>query len=139
MARGKQNESLLKKVFTSKIFLLSMVGVLVFLGVQVGKESYRKYQLQQEINSLKSEISKIEGENRKLDKLMEYFKKDSYLEQEARVKLNLKKPGEKMVVFPETESSAATKDGSKEADKTKTGSAEKVDVNYWRWWEYFFE
>jgi cell division protein FtsB len=139
MVRKKQNENGLKKIFSSKIFLISIIGVLVFLGIQLGRESYRKYQLQQEINNLKSEISKIEGENQELSNLMEYFKKDSYLEKQARVKLNLKKPGEEAVVFPERKEEAESNASVDVSSADEKKQDKKSTANYWQWWEYFFE
>jgi len=75
---------------------------------------------------------------------MDYFKEDSYLEKEARIKLNLKKPGETVVVLSKdiidgveiVRSGSLDEEENKEADLENNDSVEVT--NYWKWWEYFF-
>ncbi len=85
-----QKTKKIKKILSSKIFLFIVVFILIFLLIGLIKETYRKHQLTSEINELRSNIDKLEGDNQQLIDLMDYFKEDSYLEKEARIKLNLK-------------------------------------------------
>jgi len=96
---------------------------------------------------LKSEIEQLEGKNQQLAGLMEYFQEESYLEREARLKLNLKKPGEQVVVLSQRSGSdAGAEKFSDESSVNESISEESVEArnqeietaNYWRWWEYFF-
>lgn len=132
----ENQKKIVKRIFASKLFLFFLLITLVFLGFKVGQESYYKYQLQQKINNLKSEIDKVEGENNQLSKMMNYLKNESYLEQEARVKLNLKKPGEKVVIFPGKEKKENSNFKILEQDEN---AQKNSSANHWRWWEYFFE
>jgi len=128
-------KNFIKKLLGSKVFLFFIILALIGLVVSLGQESYRKYQLTKEINGLKSEIEQLEGKNQQMADLMEYFQEGSYLEKEARLKLNLKKPGEKIVVISQTA----------EAEVDKRIVAETEDeisnetTNFWKWWEYFFQ
>jgi len=101
--------------------------------VNVGSESYQKYQLNQEIDNFKIEIEELEKNNKQLADLMEYLKKEPYLEREARLKLNLMKPGEKVIILPD--------ESIQEASVTENiieSSSEEETANYWEWWQYFF-
>ena len=125
----------IKKFLSSKVFLFVIILILIVAAVSVGRESYRKYQLTQEINKLKTEIERLEGSNEQLASLMEYLKEEPYLEKEARLKLNLKKPGEKVVILPKQQ--AEFQDVSKNIVVSQP-EPEKEIANYWEWWEYFF-
>ena len=67
-----------------------------------------------------------------------------YLEKEARIKLNLRNPGETVVVL--------SKDTINGVEVIRKGGAEEEEenveseinndsemANYWKWWEYFFQ
>lgn len=151
MVRQSHHQAFIKKLLSSKLFLFLISFALVGLTVSVGRESYRKYQLTKEINRLKSEIERLEKEDQNLANLLEYFEDESYLEKEARLKLNLQKPGEKLVVISEdredqpkqdvqgnlasNHSNVQGEDGREDAD----WSNREEEVNFWKWWEYFFQ
>ena len=127
------SKNLIKRFISSKIFLFIIILLLIVVIVNVGSESYQKYQLTQEINKLKTNIEELESKNEQLASLMEYLKKESYLEKEAKLKLNLKNPGEKVIILPD--------ESIQEASVTENiieGSSEEETANYWEWWQYFF-
>jgi len=127
----------IKKTLSSKVFLFIITLALIGLAVNVGRESYRKYQLTQEIDQLKLEIERIEGKNEQLANLMEYLKEDEYIEKEARLKLNLKKPGEKVIILADrTEEEIENQEVQEDnifINRENDGAA-----NHWEWWQYFF-
>jgi len=134
-------------IFSSKIFLFSLLVILLILGSSLGREFYRKYRLQKEFDSLKSEIDKLENKNQDLASMLEYLNKESNLEKEARRRLNLKKPGENVVVIvppeseprPENKSSADNPSpDSKSESKIADVSGEPKNRNLSKWWNYFF-
>lgn len=136
MTRPAHQSNFIKKLLASRLFLFLISLALIGLAVNVGRESYRKYQLTKEINQLKSEISRLEKQDNQMADLLEYFQEDTYLEKEARLKLNLKKPGEKVVIFSQTEEATASQSP---ADSKETGQPSQEDEsNPWKWWEYFF-
>ena len=45
----------------------------------------------------------MESQNEKLGKFIDNFKKEDYIEKEAKTRLNLKKPGEKVVIIVQEE------------------------------------
>jgi len=87
------------KWLASGLFITVGLAVVVFIGVALGKETYRKYQIQKEIDSLQQEAEKVSEKNQELRQLIEYYQTDAYKELEARKKLGLQKKGEKVVII----------------------------------------
>ncbi len=134
MVQQAHHKNFIKKLLSSKVFLFFIILALIGLVISLGRESYRKYQLTKEINGLKSEIGRLAGENQQMADLMEYFQEGSYLEKEARLKLNLKKPGEKVIVI--SQPAAAEVDERIMAEIQDEVNNETT--NFWKWWEHFF-
>jgi cell division protein FtsB len=55
------------------------------------------------IIDLKNDISDLEEKNSNLKDFIANFKKEEYIEKEAKARLNLKNPGEKVIVIIEEE------------------------------------
>jgi len=118
-------------IFSSKIFLFSLLVILLILGSSLGREFYRKYRLQKEFDSLKSEIDKLENKNQDLASMLEYLNKESNLEKEARRRLNLKKPGENVVVIvpPESEPRPENKSSADNPSPDSKSESKIADVS----------
>ena len=122
--------------FPKKLGLTLLLSAgLLFFTPSVIKMNNQQSKVDQEIASLKTEIAKAEGKNSELKKMIAYLESDSFLDEQARLSFNLKKPGEKAVVIqtgtsetPLFELGTSTENESKQADKN----------NYQRWLDYFF-
>lgn len=130
-----KRKTIIKKIIGSRIFLFLACLALIGLALGVGRESYHRHQLSKEINSLEKEINKLDGRNQQLSNLVEYFSEESFLEKEARLKLNLKKPGERVIIFSQK---ASGENGQNNGIETE-GDTESRFENWWKWWEYFFK
>lgn len=120
----------IKKIFSSKLFLLAIFVLAIFLVLAAGKAFLKRYQVDKEIKKLETEISKLGESNRQLSDLLQYLNTDFFAEREARLKLGLQKPGEKVVVIPDKGSSMANS-SEKEYNKKELSNPQK-------WWRYFF-
>lgn len=108
-----------------------MVLALVGLIIAAAKESYRKYQIDKEVADLKKETESLKGKNESMVKLLDYFSSEKFLEKEARLKLNLLKEGEKLVIISP----------SKETDlenQPEDIQEEKIS-NFRKWRRYLFD
>jgi len=132
---SQSGKNSIKKILGSKLFLFIIILALIAVVVNLGRESYRKYQLTQEIDKLKIEIQRLEGSNDQLANLMEYLKEEPYLEKEARLKLNMKKPGEKVVILT---SKQQVQEPDSPINVLAEINPEEEITNYWQWWQYFF-
>ena len=83
------NDFISSKLFT----ILSLVAV-GFLGFAILGGRPEIEELDKEISDLKVQVSEAEQKNENLESDFEFFKSDIYLERQARLKLNLKKPNE---------------------------------------------
>jgi len=77
------------------IFVLAIAGFLVISNSRLGKA---RSQLIEKIESLKKEIQKAGEKNQELKQQVSESSQESFIEKEARERLNLQKPGEKVVV-----------------------------------------
>ena len=118
------------KILYSKSFIFFLLIVLVLAIIAFGRESYRNFGINQEIKNLEKKIEQLKASNEELIGLEEYFQSEEFLEKQARLKLNLTKPGEKVIIIKQIEE-----------DLKELGQEEiiaKEISNIQKWWEYFF-
>lgn len=115
-------------LFRSKLFLTGVVVALLLVGMGVGRVVLRNRALAQEVATLEAEAAALQSRNATLGELMKRFDTQAFLEHEARVKLNLQKPGERVVAFRSGEPTSTTP-----AQITHTAPS-----TFALWWEYFF-
>ena len=86
-----------KSVLQSRWFTFLAVIVIGFFLLLIIKLKPSLETVSQEVNNLDQKIAEAEQGLSELQKLGDYFKSAAYLEREARLKLNYKKPGESVV------------------------------------------
>lgn len=147
----KKKSNNFKQLFYSKGLLFFLILVLAGTIFVFSRAAQRKRQVEKEIDALKQEIEKLSGRNGDIASLLENFGDKDYLEQEARLRLNLKKKGEEVaVVLPQNRDGAAS--GAVSADlggaisnasefsavsNTKVSGAKMNNLK--KWLNYFFE
>lgn len=124
----------MKNKFSSTSFLiLIFILIIIWIIAAFGKESYRKYQIDQDIATLEKEIELLNEEKKTLLELLKYFNSDEALEKEARLKLNLLKEGEKLVIIsPKGNIKAEAENEIEELEKTPFS-------NFKTWLKYLFD
>ena len=82
--------------------LINLVALLVigYMGFATLQVISRNYKLQQEVDFLTEEIARQDLRNQELEYQIAYYRTESYAEKEARDKLGLQAPGEKVVIIP---------------------------------------
>ncbi|HYU65041.1 MAG TPA: septum formation initiator family protein [Candidatus Paceibacterota bacterium] len=115
------------KILQSKIvvgLLIVLIGWLVISDLSIRE---KREQVQSEIRDIQAQIRRLTAENDFLGHLQDYFKSDSFLEQQARLKLNFKNADENVVfVYPSSTS----------AQNTKPSAENSNLANYQKWWYY---
>jgi cell division protein FtsB len=119
-----------KRLLSSKSFIFFLLVVLVLIAVALGRESYRYFKVNQDIKNLEEKIEELKKSNEELIGLEEYFQSEDFLEKQARLKLNLTKPGEKVIIIKQIEQDLGLTEET-------IGIAKELS-NVQKWWKYFF-
>lgn len=106
--------------------------ILVGLGVALSRDVIRKTRIRKEVTALENNIGQLERRNEELSGLIEYFQSDTFKNREAREKLNVQIPGERVIEVQQPEVTAEKKAVQQEL-------ASITPKNNWRrWWLYLF-
>ncbi len=137
-------QSKFKKILGSKITLFLLLLGFIWLTVNVVNVFYRKYKLSKEIEDLKAQISSTEKSNQQISAMIDYLGSQGFLEKEAREKLNMKKPGEEVVIIEPlkentTSSAPRTQENNASPEQSVFVQEKKGDSNFLKWWKYFFK
>jgi len=121
--------------FVSRLFLLAGLAAIIMIALALVEETYKRYQIQQEIDGLKTQADSMEGDNQYLKGLIQYFQTSEYQEKEAKEKLSMQKSDEKVILVKE-----APPDPKESSPNyvPKTPPKEDDRTNPQRWWDYFF-
>ena len=127
--KEKDNLTIYEKLIRSRIFFIFLIPIFLALLVGIFQQFYHRYQVKRDLGKLDAEIANFNKQKEDLSNLLDYYKNESNLENEARVRLNLKKEGEKVVIIlPNATSTNENK---------ISGDIENLP-NYKQWWYYFF-
>ena len=106
-------------IYAILLFQLALIGSLV-RGLQLSYKSRDRVEL------LKETKEKLESENEQLKAQARYVQSDYYVEKVAREELQRAKPGETVVILPETETNTVE-------TKAPNRRIEKL-ANWQKWW-----
>lgn len=129
----KNNLTIYQKLLKSKIFFIFFIPVLLALTIGIFQKLYYRYEVKGELDKLNSEIAVLNEQKEGLSELLDYYKNKSNLEKEARIRLNLKKEGEKVVIIlPQATST------DENGETISKASIDTLNLpNYKQWWYYF--
>ena|SRR3989344_5760361 len=83
----------------SRFVLASFVLIAIFLFFYLTKTFYIKYQINREISTIDKKIAESQEQENEFQRMAENLTNKDFLEKEARLKLNLKKPGEEVIMI----------------------------------------
>ena len=112
----------------SKLFMVFCLFLFFLIIFSLAKGTIRSYKVNNEIELLEQEIGSLEKQNQEFGQLIKYLNSDIFIEQEAKLKMGLKKEGESLIVIPNKELVV---------NSEKTEEIENKE-NPEKWWEYFF-
>jgi cell division protein FtsL len=133
-AHSKSSKNIFKR---SYVVLAISIVLAIFFTIQLISEIRNRQDVSDEIKRLEEEIALTTAENQELSEFIDSWHQSSRLEKEARLKLGLQKPGERVVVIdrPQIESTSTRASGIlARADQ----SQQKEQLNITKWWNYFF-
>lgn len=119
------------------IFFLGFVALALIIFA-LSKQTYKKKQVEKEIETLRQEAEKIKKGNLTLEDKVSYLESRDYQEKEAKDKLNMQNPKENVVIIkPEM----AKKEELPQVENNPPQLTENQDKfsNIKKWYDYFFK
>jgi cell division protein FtsL len=126
----KKSPWLLRLVIVLGIILLGLIAF------AITKETYKKKQVQGQIDDLKQQADKIDKQNTELSDKISYYGSADYQKKVAKDELNLQDPGENVVIVKP--SSIAQPQATEETPSNDKKLVVLVS-NVQKWWDYFFK
>lgn len=150
--RGEELTGIWKVLNSQVFFVIMTVLLLVFLS-SFTRDFSQKRTIDNEVQSLQNEIKELEDKHTYELSLINYYESEEFLALEAKSVLDMKLPGEKVVVLTETEVDKILMgelpfdlQKTENNDNSKLSSSEEMitDVSRWKsqgrlWWGYFFD
>lgn len=96
--RAKQKRRRTFRFSSSKLPLLVVFLLLLYIAVSLGTRFDALFAMQRDLQSIQAEVEELRQMNRELSRQLELLRSDAYVEQVAREKLGLVKPGETRIV-----------------------------------------
>ena len=132
-----RQRGILNNVFKPKLWLsLVLLLLLIFLLSQLYASWNKKSDIDREIASLKEEAAKAEAQNSQFKKMIEYLESDQFAEEQAKLKLGLKKEGEQVAVITGLDEATTT---ASSAEALADPEIEALGGNWQRWLDYFLK
>lgn len=126
-----ESRNVIERFFSDqKVIAFLALSFLILLSFPLAKTHSRRMMAEREIREMRSKIAEFENENKELTELIDYISSPQAAESQGRLSLNLKKPGEAVVVIE--------RDGVSNEEQEELESASEQSP--WKlWWSYFFK
>ncbi len=141
--RNKKNN--LKKIFFGQKFL-TLIGLIaiILISFPFAKNYIKQYKINKEINDFKKEISELQNKNSDLKNFVSYLESDQFAEEQARLNLGLKKPGEELIIIKSGDNGSLATSSSAgnpifNIPGYKKEEARPEASNPRKWFNYFFK
>ena len=130
------NQGVIKRFYYSKWFILIVFIIIVFFSVSAVRDYYSQEDLRQDMETLKSQMSEFETEQYDLIETLAQVQSEDFVETEARTKLNLRKPGEHVIIVSDNEDIQRFNEQAGELGIKSL--LDEPESNASQWWQYFF-
>ena len=90
------NQTKLLRFFSSKLFTVLAIVIIFLVGLAFYRDYVKQQDLNQELSKLDIDIAELAGKKIDLARLVDILESSNYIEKEARLRLGLKKIGEKV-------------------------------------------
>lgn len=129
-SKGKSKHS-----FFSRFFVILVILVSIFLIFGISREYMKRVELDKEVAELENELEKLNAKKKDFLSSIESYDSEFFIEQEARIKFDMKKPNEEVVIIPIGQIPEQQTNNLVAENNQQT----KQQLNIVKWWEYFFE
>ncbi len=141
----KNKRNILGRLFFNQKFLaLAGLTIIILISIPLSKNISQRYKINQQVKQLQQEIANLQNKNVDLKQFVSYLESNQFVEEQARLKLGLKKEGESVAVV-ETQPNQGNKQNEIATTSIfnipglATVQPVKSVTNPQRWWKYFFK
>jgi cell division protein FtsB len=120
------------KIWLGRFFSVIVIVAVFFLVLVLAREYYNRRQMDREIIALEQEIAALQNKHGEFLASLDVLDSPAYLEEQARLKLNMKKPAEKVAIIKINDINKIANDSLPKPEAVQPAS------NLGLWWEYFF-
>ncbi len=120
------------------VALLVAIAFVCFTGVSAARELYRRERVQNELSELETRVNTLTKQKNDMSGLIERLQSPSVLDREARLRLRMQKPGERVYVLRGETWEAAPSNTSPEQAGESVSSEGVARNNPERWFRFFF-
>lgn len=129
--KSDRHENFLTRLMSDQRFLAFLgLALIILVAFPLFKTYSQKRAIEEEMAQIKAEIAQYEEETSSLQEMIEYLGSRESLEAQARLNLNLKKPGERVVAIERSNVSELVDD---------TNEVEDDFSNLKKWRDYFLK
>lgn len=119
------------------LFVAASGTLFLVVGISTVRETYREWQVDQEIHQMQTQIEQYEGRKLSLVELLARLDSNEALDKEARTRLGLRKPGERVIILQGSDGMQASWQDEVQTPVVNLASAD-LRSNPKRWLDYFF-
>lgn len=123
-----------KNYFSVKFLIIPVLLLVLLLGGAIFRQIMKFKTINREISILEKEINKLEVVNKSIIDNLNYYKTLDFLERESRMRLGMKKVGEKVAVVVEPQ----VKKEEYVEDPRLLNYKEKIAIPTWQKWIFYF-
>lgn len=129
-----------RSFFSQPSWLIVLISgsILVFFLVAITREIFQGHHVRLQVKRLHEQVAAEDAKQRQLQDVADYLASPTFQEREARLKLGLKKEGERVIVVPLVNSTPAGTSGSQPAGNNGQDGPTAGSSVPRRWWSYFF-
>jgi len=141
---NSQKNSPLRKIISSKTLFFLLIFALLFFLVSLVREMGQQSGQSITLRETENLVRNMERENERLVGRLGQLQSDIFQEKEAREKLGLQKPGERVIIITEKDSQELSFEESEDTpglvqrnEKTVPREEQSLFSNLKNWWRYF--
>lgn len=129
------------KIIFHPIFV-GVIGfcILVYITIPIVRNAQKQKRINDEIRELEKEVTRLDGNNTDLKKMINYLNSDQFVLEQARLNLNYKKDQEAVVVIKNLDGKQDGGGVGKQVFNINEEKKEKnifKDSNFYKWWQFF--
>jgi cell division protein FtsB len=120
------------------LYALTGLILIILISIPLAEKVSKRYTINREIKELEQEIARIESKNNDFSGLIDYLESDQFINEQARLKLNYKSPGEEVLIIKDANNATTTAD-AQAADYSGVGQVQSLKKanNFVKWFNYF--